>query len=590
MLFSRSQSCLVFLIFFSGALLTLRLGNTHFWDQDEGYYASVAREMFERGDWVVPTFNQQLFGHKPPLMYWGMMVGFHAFGVNEAGARIVSSLFGVGTVLLTYCLGKLLFGQRTGLFSAIALSSSLMFVLVSRSATADSHLTFLVLLSLFVWISGYRSASGSQRNEKLRTMGWKPWTLTYAVMGVSVLTKGPIGFLFPTAVIGLFLLTEVNHSAVDETSKQRQGWRQAVRAYLPASFFYTVWRMRPFMAVALITAIAGPWYLLVQMQTQGEFLREFIGVHHLGRFSQAMDNHSGPFYYYLLACLIGLFPWSSFAIPAALHWISPADSTSTRQAIRFISCWAGVYLVIFSLASTKLPNYVLPAYPALAIALGRYFSACTSDSRSVHRGWHIAGWSVFISIGVLILTVVPALSLWRRDDQTTLDRILVNPELHATLTMICIAGVPMVLFGVIGLLQWHREKYVLSAGLFSSGAAILIVYLSHFVAPAIDRVQAAPRLSHAWHQMHHSNIRSVQVLGYFRPSLVFYFGRPVVFADQLGESIKTEPASEKLLIIPERQLEQVREQLPSGMQVLGRFAQFTQGDEIVIMGDGSLMR
>ncbi|MFN7629343.1 MAG: ArnT family glycosyltransferase, partial [Pirellula sp.] len=83
-------------------VLFWNLGNSRFWDQDEGYYASVAAEMFDRGDWVVPTFNQELCAHKPPMMYWGMLVGFEMFGRNELGARWMSAIFGTLTVLLTY--------------------------------------------------------------------------------------------------------------------------------------------------------------------------------------------------------------------------------------------------------------------------------------------------------------------------------------------------------------------------------------------------------------------------------------------------------------------------------------------------------
>jgi 4-amino-4-deoxy-L-arabinose transferase-like glycosyltransferase len=102
------------------------LGATRLWDQDEGYYASVAREMHEREDWVVPTFNQELFAHKPPLMYWGMICGFHLFGVSEFSARWVSAIFGTAMVLMTYWMGRLLADRQTALISALVLSSSLM--------------------------------------------------------------------------------------------------------------------------------------------------------------------------------------------------------------------------------------------------------------------------------------------------------------------------------------------------------------------------------------------------------------------------------------------------------------------------------
>ena len=90
-------------------LLMLQLGNSHLWDQDEGYYATAAAEMYARNDWITPTFNGKLFGHKPPMMYWGMMLGYHAFGVTEFGARFCSSIFGILTIMATYAIARRLF-------------------------------------------------------------------------------------------------------------------------------------------------------------------------------------------------------------------------------------------------------------------------------------------------------------------------------------------------------------------------------------------------------------------------------------------------------------------------------------------------
>ena len=91
------------------AIFLPNLGRTGLWDMDEALYASVAREMFQRGNWVVPWFNGQLFPEKPPLMFWTMMGGFELFGVNEFGARFFSAVMGVGTALIAFHLGRLLF-------------------------------------------------------------------------------------------------------------------------------------------------------------------------------------------------------------------------------------------------------------------------------------------------------------------------------------------------------------------------------------------------------------------------------------------------------------------------------------------------
>ena len=99
---------------------------TSLWDQDEGFFASTAAEMHANGDWVVPSFNGSMFGHKPPWMYWMMMIGFQMFGTTEFSARLFSAIFGIGTCLLTYQLGKKLFCPQVGWWSAIVLASSIL--------------------------------------------------------------------------------------------------------------------------------------------------------------------------------------------------------------------------------------------------------------------------------------------------------------------------------------------------------------------------------------------------------------------------------------------------------------------------------
>ena len=153
----------------------IHVGNSHLWDQDEGFYATTAAEMYARNDWVKPTFNGKLFAHKPPMMFWGMMVGYEAFGVSELGARFASTLFGVGTVLLTFAVARRLFDLPTGLFAGLAIGSCITFTMVARSATADAHLTFFTVLALHLWVRDYFSIPVASRDTMLAEMRWQTW-------------------------------------------------------------------------------------------------------------------------------------------------------------------------------------------------------------------------------------------------------------------------------------------------------------------------------------------------------------------------------------------------------------------------------
>src|SRR6516164_2788367 len=125
------------LIAVAAAVFLPRLGATRLWDDDETFFAQAAREMYERGDLVVPTFNQALFSHKPPFMYWMMIGAYHVFGVSEFAARLPSALFGIATVLLVWRLGRIIYSPVVGFWAGMILATSLNFVVISRAATTD---------------------------------------------------------------------------------------------------------------------------------------------------------------------------------------------------------------------------------------------------------------------------------------------------------------------------------------------------------------------------------------------------------------------------------------------------------------------
>ena len=142
------------------------LGVPRLWDRDEPRNAGCAAEMLARNDWVVPIFNSQLRPHKPALLYWLMMSAYSVFGVNEFSARFWSALLAVGTCLATYMIGRRLFDSTIGLVSAIALATSMMFVVAARAATPDSVLVFCSTVSLMFFALGtFPKTNDTSRNE-----------------------------------------------------------------------------------------------------------------------------------------------------------------------------------------------------------------------------------------------------------------------------------------------------------------------------------------------------------------------------------------------------------------------------------------
>jgi 4-amino-4-deoxy-L-arabinose transferase-like glycosyltransferase len=307
------------------------------WDVDEAIFSQAAREMLARGDWVVPHFNGTVFPDKPAMMYWMMMIAYEAFGTTEFAARFFSAVFGAGSVLLTYQLGRLMFSPGAGFWAGLSLATCLNFIVVARAATPDSLLVFFSTLAVLLFVSGTAKArvAGGTPNERNAPWAgqttfepsWTTWILVYAAMGLGVLTKGPIGVVLPTAVIGLFLLVvraqSARESAVHPPAEPGAKWRKRAASawrwmgsvFSPLHVLRTIWSMRPLTALAAVLAVAGPWYAWVGARTDGQWLAGFFGVHNFGRFLNAMENHRGPIFYYAIAIAVGFFPWCVFFGP-----------------------------------------------------------------------------------------------------------------------------------------------------------------------------------------------------------------------------------------------------------------------------------
>lgn len=559
------------------AILFLHLGNSRFWDQDEGYYASVAYEMYRRGDWIVPTFNEQLFAHKPPMMYWGMLLGFHVLGVSEFAARLPSAIFGCGSVLLVYALGRRLFDRSTGLLAGLVLTSCFMFTIVARSATADAHLCFFVMLAIYLWcrdaVDSRSEIPIAMQASRPLSIRWPTWIAVYAAMGMAVLCKGPIGVAFPITILALVHLGEV---CLRTTG--------GLQSFL-ISLFRTVWGMRPLTGAIVISMVAGPWFIAMQWVTDGVFLGEFLGVHHLQRFSQAMDNHSGPIYYYILACLIGLYPWSAFAIPTAWNWLKRETRTSSFRGWLLVSAWIGVYLGVFSVASTKLPNYVIPAYPPLAIVIGVYMSTWGSQSSAMERRWQITGWILLFFVGLLVvfaplvLTSAEPFSGW-------LDRLQLDPSTRGTIRWISLLGVPLVVGGIVGLVLRSRDRTASLAPCFAITAGAMTLLFWQVIVPIADRHQTPQDIATALANTHRNpdDPPSIAVLEYFRPSMVYYSGSAIDFFTDLpalAERLQSDPAP--VVVLKEKSFESVRSLLPEGYRVTQSHSEFPRRGKVLIL-------
>ncbi len=592
---------MLLIVLVASVVLFTNLGGPRLWDRDEPRNAGCTVEMLERGDYVTPVFDGELRTHKPILLYWLMMISYGVFGVSEFAARFWSAALGVGTACLTYLMGRRLFSPAVGMYAAVIVVTTLMFDVAARAATPDSVLIFwsAAAIAVFVWGTYPAVKQGEQSGGPQRLFpAWPKAILMYACMGMAVLAKGPIGLVLPTAVVGMFLLL----FTLPPRSEVRSlgGFRSAshrlmslLRPIAPQHFLRTCWRMRPLTAVAVSMAVALPWYVAVAIRTDGEWVRGFLLDHNLGRAAQSLEGHSGAWFYYPVALLIGFFPWSVFAVPTVLNVGRRLRSRDPQSAGYLLAaCWVGVYLVLFSLARTKLPSYITPCYPGVALLVGSFLDAWIRGRTVSAAYWPRLALVCLGMVGVGIMIAVPVAT----------TQVLSGEEWLGLLGVI-----PLVTAVACDVLT-RRHATRLAVTTFALGAVLLTTSLFAVGAVRVDRHQTFHTLVSAMRAR--SERPQIGTLGVLEPSWVFYCGRPLdhLFAPELLRGVPSgtamvgqipehdwqpkpqwnvwkylEGGGDRFVITTAGQLQQLGP-LPPHVSEVARTSYFLQNEELVLLG------
>ena len=562
------------------------LGGYALFDEDEPRNAVCGREMYERGDWIVPTFNAQLRTDKPILVYWLMQVSFSLFGVSEFAARFGSAFLAVGTTLLTYHLGRKLFSPEIGLLAGVIVCTSLMFSVVGRSVTPDSVLIFCLTLAFtsYVWavaarrgghFSGAEACGVESAWTELLPATWTASLPMYAAMGLAILAKGPIGVLLPCTIIGLLLLVTLRRNELSNgTLSPPSGpwWRRSLvtvfQVMRPSRILEASWKMRVVLGAVVVLAIALPWYVAVGLKTDGAWLRGFLGDHNVGRFLGAKENHSGPIFYYVIALFLGCFPWSVF-LPLAVWQLRArlVKGDSWGDSDRFVACWAGVWFVFFSFASTKLPNYVLPMYPALALISARYlhgwqFAPAGHGLVSFRHCCRVlAVLSVLMMVGILI-----AMSI-----------LLPGEE-----WLLLVGAVPL-MGAALAFVASQREQRSQAIRILSVSAIALAVLMVGIVPTRISPHQDSPKLAEAARRAAGTSDIELATIDTFSSNLVFYAGHPVqrlAQPDDVAKFFADHPRG--FVIARSDKLKRLTEPMPQIVEV-ARHRRFLRNHDLVLL-------
>jgi 4-amino-4-deoxy-L-arabinose transferase-like glycosyltransferase len=542
-------------------VLFFRLGDARLWDRDEPRNAQCAVEMVQRGDWVVPWFNNELRTHKPVLLYWLIMSSYAALGVNEFAARFPSALLGLGTILCTYQIGARLFHRRAGLWAALALTPALMFDVASRAATPDAALIFCVTATLCAYVQ-FAFPSPEEPECEPRFPSSQQAAVVYGLMALAVLAKGPVGIVLPLSIMGGSLWITRCVSWNPQSTLRLQLDKPIQQIIDLAREF------KPLTAIAMLLLIAAPWYALVGWRTGGEFLVGFLWDHNVRRATESLEGHSGPaILFYPATIWIGFFPASIFLLPSILETRRQfSKEPARRAAITLCAMWALLTVALFSLAKTKLPSYVTPCYPALALLVGNLLYRSTSGLLLISSHWF--RWS---ATSLAVIGVAGFIAIWMG-----IGRYFPGEEWVAGVAVVLIVG------GVGALVVdfWLRFRAA-SAGVIIASGLVFSLLLFGLGPAAADRHQQSHLLLAALCRLQPAQIGSWHCL---QPSWVFYLGRPIEELKETSDAAEFLSSNENLLIVCSEDYPALSASLPKDVQILSRTPRFLKEGELLVVG------
>jgi 4-amino-4-deoxy-L-arabinose transferase-like glycosyltransferase len=524
------------------ALCLPNLGQPSLWDVDEGRNSGAALEMFASGDWIKPTFNNVLRVDKPALIYWLQVAGYSSLGIGELAARLPSALACLLSMLCTYELGRSLFGRSAGLLAGLLIGSTVGVCAAAHFANPDSLLHAFTCLALTLFWLDY------SRNGR-----W--WFVNCGfACGFALLAKGPVGVLLPGAVAFAFLV-----------------WQRDLRKLLD-------WRI--LWGIVALIAVAGPWYIWVTVETKGEWLRGFWNLHHRLRLVSALESHSGPFWYYLPVLFLGLAPWSLYLYPTLRHWWrrDPARDDRTRAGLRFLTCWIGVYLVVFSIAQTKLPNYVLPLYPAMAVLVAGFLDAWRRGAVTMPRWmlWGGVAGLVLIGAGVMVGILLASGTIPGLRPRNTFPGL----ERYAVLGLLPLVGAAAAAWAV------RRQRRGAFVGALALTALAFVGSLAAWGGTAIEPYKSPRALAAILPDDQLQREVRIGTFCYFQPSLVFYCRRQVtqLFLEEEALSLLEGPHT-AYLFVPAAVWGKLKTRVGNSvqLQVLGKHRDLYDRCDIVVI-------
>jgi 4-amino-4-deoxy-L-arabinose transferase-like glycosyltransferase len=457
-------------------------------DRDEAYFAQATKQMIETGDYVDIRYQDDVRYRKPVGIYWlqaAVVKTAEALKIHNARTtiwlyRIPSLLGAIGAVLMTYWCALAFVTRRGAVLAAAMLAASALLGVEARLAKTDAVLLFTIVTAMAVLARAYLSP----REEGTARLGWALPAIFWTALAVGILIKGPVNLM----VVGLAAATL---SIFDRSAR----WLQA---------------LRPLAGVGWLILIVLPWFVAIYLRAGNSFLINSVGQDMLGKIVGGQDTHGAPPGLYLLLFFVTFYPASilaGMAVPAV--W-----SVRREPAARFLLAWLVPSWIVFEMVVTKLPHYVLPLYPAIAILVA---GAVESKVLS-RRAWLVRG-AIFWFIAPLVTSIAAIVCA-----------VIVNRELAFLAWPFFAAAI------ICGLGAWqlYDDDGAERSFLRAMAATILSAFaLYTVVVPSLTPVFTAVELADVLHGANCPKPVAASS-GFEEPSLVFLAGTDTHLTDASG--------------------------------------------------------
>ena len=485
-------------------------------DRDESRYMQATHQMVESGDFIDIRFQDDARHKKPVGIYWlqaGVSKAAQLIGISpteRASYRAVSTIGATSAVLALFLGFRRLMGEHDALISAVFLSATLLLSVEAHLAKTDA-MQLAAIVTMQAGLARLYCVGNTNGSWQARLLFWLGLSL-------GILIKGPVAPAIATMTLAWICW------------KERSFW--PLRA------------LQPLRWLALPLVIVGPWLLIIQSLSDGQFVQDSIGRDFLAKILEAQESHGAPPGTYLLVTPILLWPVSWLLIPKAWLGLQSLEKRNPRLTT-FAIAWLVPSWLLFEIMPTKLPHYVLPLIPALCLLGGIGFSQSRDQQQTALAAskWpQRIGWAAWIFAGLIIVVGLPAVSIWSSGRIST-PALLVS------------------LLGIATIVLAPRLKNDGQRLLASTAAAVIIFGLIFELAlPQLKSLWPAEIMRKIIDSHGLANV-PVAITGYHEPSVVFNLGTDTKLTDINGVVSHISSNPETIAIVPLGQADELQRQL-----------------------------